>query len=320
MKLDLNNGWQEAVVMVSDLDPIANDLMAVGNWEIAGEGPVGQVQLTAWGLDESTSANYRLIKNPDTTKGMIRLVKIDEVTQEQIRPAGQIWEAGGIFDLNFRVTNVDQKFKELLARGWTAYNEPAEYSFGPVVVSEVLMVGPDGVAFALIERIAPPLEEVNDKAVISKSFNSTMIVRDIGKAADFFEYQLGFKPAMEVLDHHLPEGANVLGLPHNIVTNHAMDVYIFQQNGVADGSLELLHLRGLEGRDFSERAKPYNLGITALRFPVNDIERRAATFKSNGASLVMEPTQFDLYPYGKIKSFAIELPEGGWIEFFEQIN
>ncbi|MDG1709103.1 MAG: hypothetical protein P8H03_10095, partial [Emcibacteraceae bacterium] len=316
----MNNGWHEAVIMVSDLNRIAEDLEIVGNWQVLDEGKVDPRQLNVWGVSQYVTGCYKLMKNPSTNKGFIRFVSLDNQPQKQIRPAGQIWESGGIFDLNFRVTDINKKFEQLLNRGWTAFNEPTQYEFGPVVVSEVLMIGPDGVCFALIERISPPLEEVGDPNEISRSFNSSLIVKDLEKSYKFFNETLGFKKAMELIGHNLPPGPNVLGLAHNIAPNHAMDVYIIHPNGVTDGSVELLYLHDIEGRDFSKDARPYNLGITALRFPIDDVLKKADDLKQNDIPLVYQPTTFELAPYGDVKIFALELPEGGWIEFFEPLN
>ena len=108
--LVLNNGWHEAVIMVSDLDRIAKDLEIVGNWKVIDEGKVDRAKLNLWGLSDEVTGQYKLIKNPEANKGFIRFVTLDKQPQKQIRPAGQIWESGGIFDLNFRVTDINQKF------------------------------------------------------------------------------------------------------------------------------------------------------------------------------------------------------------------
>lgn len=318
--LEFDNGWQEAVIVVNDLDRVAEDLAVVGKWQSINRGNIDPAQIKLWNLPDSVTGEYNLVSNPDSIKGFIRFVKLENIEQKQIRPAGQIWESGGIFDLNFRVTDINLKFEQFLNRGWTAFNEPVEYSFGPVTVSEVLMVGPDGIVIALIERITPPLEEKGDPDEIGRTFNSSLIVHDFEKTKIFFDDLLGFKPSLEVLNHNLPEGPNVLGLPQNITVNHVMNVYIYQQNGVADGCIEFLHLENLKGRNFSKRAKPHNFGITSLRFPVTQVRQKAKELKNKSAIMLFEPTKIDLPPYGKVEIFAIELPEGGWIEFFEPIN
>lgn len=320
INLEFNNGWQEAVIVVSNLNRIAEDLEIVGGWKTIDEGKLKREQLKLWSLDNEVTGKYKLVINPDASKGFLRFIQLDNIEQEQIRPSGQIWETGGIFDLNFRVTDINDKYKKLLARGWTAYNDPTEYDFGPVTVSEVLMIGPDGVCFALIERIAPPLEEDGKPYAINRTFNSTLIVKDIDKSYQFFKNTLGFNTVMEVIKHRLDPGPNVLGLPHNVVPNHAMNVYIVHPNGVTDGSIELLKLDDLEGRNFTPKAKPYNLGITSLRFPVTNIEQQYSDLKEKSIKPIYKPTTLEMKPYGKVKMFALELPEGGWVEYFEPLN
>jgi len=320
INLEFNNGWQEAVIVVSDLNRITEDLEIVGGWKTIDEGKLEREQIQLWSLDKVVTGKYKLVRNPDTTKGFLRFIQLDNNEQEQIRPSGQIWETGGICDLNFRVTDINDKYKKLLARGWTAYNDPTEYDFGPVTVSEVLMIGPDGVCFALIERIAPPLEEDGKPYAINRTFNSTMIVKDIDKSYKFFRDTLGFNTVMEVLGHRLEAGPNVLGLAHNIVPNHAMNVYIVHPNGVTDGSIELLKLDDLEGRNFTPKAKPFNLGITSLRFPVTSLDKKYTELKEKDSITIYEPTTLEMKPYGKVKIFALELPEGGWVEYFEPLN
>ena len=61
--LDLNNGWHEAVIMVSELDRIAKDLEIVGNWQVIEEGLVNRGQLNLWDLTNDVTGDYKLIRN-----------------------------------------------------------------------------------------------------------------------------------------------------------------------------------------------------------------------------------------------------------------
>ena len=97
--------------------------------------------------------------------GFLRLVRLEGVATRPIRPAAQIWDAGGIFDINIRVHSVEQKYAELVASGWHGVTEPGAYTFGGLQVKEVLLRGHDDVVVALIERVAPPLEGVGLRRV-----------------------------------------------------------------------------------------------------------------------------------------------------------
>lgn len=315
-----DDGWQEVMMTVSDLNKTANDMVDVGGWEIVEKGIVDPNLIAAWNLPSETTAEYLLIRNPGSKKGLIRFVKFNNVEQKLIRPAGQVWDIGAIFDINTRVINIDEKFDILQKRGWHAYSRPVEYGFANFTVSEVLMQGPDGIVLAMIERIAPALEGWPHLKKISRSFNSTFIVKDHKATAKFFNEVLGFKTYLEVHEETRASGESVLGLPHNVSANHPLDVYIMHPNGTNDGSIEFVTLRGLEGNDYSSRSAPQNLGISVLRFPVTDINSKATELKAKGVVLTVPPTKITLNPYGLVTLFAFQTPDGVWIEYFEVEN
>ena len=99
-----------------------------------------------------------LIGNPGTERGYLRVVGLDGVESELIRPAPHSWDTGGIFDVNVRVWEIEDRLEELRRQGWDAHSEVVRFTFGPFVVKEVLARGPDGVTIAMIERLEPPLE------------------------------------------------------------------------------------------------------------------------------------------------------------------
>lgn len=315
-----DNGWQEVMMTVSDLNKTANDMIDIGGWEMVEKGIVDPKLIAAWKLPKETTAEYLLIRNPGNKKGLIRFVKFNNIEQKHIRPAGQVWDVGAIFDINTRVINIDEKFDMFLKRGWHAYSRPVEYGFANFKVSEVLMQGPDGIVLAMIERLEPTLEGWPNLKKISRSFNSTFIVKDHKKTAKFFTDVLGFKPYIEVHEKTRASGESVLGLPHNTSANHPLDVYIMHPNGTNDGSIEFVTLRGLEGNDYSSRSMPQNLGISVLRFPVTNIEDKAKELKTKGVVLTVPLTKITLNPYGPVTLFAFQTPDGVWIEYFEVEN
>ena len=62
------------------------------------------------------------------------------------------------------------------------------------------------------------------------------------------------------------------------------------------------------------------IGITSLRFPVTNIDQQYDDLKDKDVKPIYEPTTLEMQPYGKVKIFALELPEGGWVEYFEPLN
>ncbi|MFN4144333.1 MAG: VOC family protein [Runella sp.] len=307
-------GFREVVVSVYDLPRATQYWRKVAGYEIRARAK--NRQCPSWG---NVPYNEVLLGNPGDTTGMIRLVKFKNTAQRHIRAGAKTWDSGGILDLNIRVKDINQKLQESEQQGWNAFSMPVRYQFGQFDVSETLLKGPDGVELALIQRHSPPLEGWPNLREFSHIFNSSQIVKNINTALDFYQNKLGWKIYMKSITKG-QEGENVLGIPHNINPNVTRHVYILHPNAQNQGSVELIHLEGLTGKDFSENATPPNLGILTLRFPVKDIDTYAKQLCDRMVALEIQPTTMHLKPYGKVKLMALQAPDGAWLEFFEEIR
>ncbi|RMF97256.1 MAG: VOC family protein, partial [Gammaproteobacteria bacterium] len=285
-------------------------------WEVAWRGEADPRLVEAWRLPEAARIDEMLLRNPGTDRGFVRLVRITGAPQQQIRSNGQTWETGGIFDLNVRVTDVPARFAELQARDWQGYADPIRFTFGPFVVREWLGRGPDGVVFALIQREQPPLEGWPLIRGFSRSFNSTQIVRDLAASLDFYVGLLGFQVYVETEGPSPEPGPNVLGLPYELAATVSRHTVIVDPAGANEGSVELIEFDGLSGRDFAERARPPNLGVLALRFPVDDVPALAKRLADRNWPLEAR-SRLALPPYGEVELLALRGPNGEWLEFFE---
>lgn len=309
-------GWREAVLSISDPAAWEQTLTAVGGWEVVRRGAGDAAWLALWQLPDTARYDEVLLRNPGTDTGYIRLVRFQGVPQVQMRSNGQTWETGGIFDLNVRVTDLAARFAELQARDWQGFGDPVRFTFGPFVVREWLGRGPDGIVFALIQREAPPLEGWPQLRRFSRSFNSTQVVADIDASLRFYIDVLGFEIYVETDGPSDTPGPNVLGLPHNLVTEVSRRTVIVHPNGGNDGSVELIQFDGLTGRDFSPLAKPPNLGVLTLRFPVTDLLAIGERLAAGGFEPVTRGLA-PLPPYGNVEVLTVRGPNGEWLEFFE---
>ena len=312
----ISGGYQEAVFSVSDLDAQADFYADVAGWSVLHRGPVPTALLDAYGLPADTAAAEVVLGNPGTERGYLRLVHFDVDGQVQIRSNAQTWDTGGIFDVNSRVADMDRKFAEFQAHDWQAASDPVEFSFGPFVVEEWLTRGPDGVVFALIERVQPPLEGWPHLRELSRLFNATQVVADAEAARDFYIDKLGFEVYLEHRGASEAPEENVFGLPHNLTTEIARTVYILHPTGTNEGSVEILAFDGALGRDYSARAQPPNLGILTLRFPLSDMDGFVAHLAAEDIEVVVPPTDLALAPYGDVELTAIRGPGGVWLEFY----
>lgn len=313
----LASGFKEAVFSVRDLDAAIEVYRAVAGWEIVLRGDAGADQARFWHLDPGQKIEQVLMRNPGDDEGLLRLVRFPGTAPRLMRPGAQTWDTGGIFDVNVRVLDAEAKLVELQAHGWQSYSEVVEFRFGKFVVREVLAKGPDGIVFALIERVQPALEGYDNLRHFSHIFNSTQLVRDFDRSFDFFTRQLGFEVYLKHEGPSREAGPSVLGLPQNLTTEIPRKVAIVSPRGDNFGSVEILSFEGATGNDYSDRASAPNLGHLTLRFPVADLDAYLQQIQARGVETVSGPAELQIEPYGKVRAFAVRAPEGAWLEFVE---
>ena len=309
-------GFSETTLIVSDINNTSQFFQDIGGWQIIEQGPVDDNLKKLWHLPLSASVTQKLMANKGASTGFIRLIAIKGVKQQIIRSNTQSWDTGGVFDINMRVKNMDKKFAQLQDLGWTSDTNPIQFSFGPFVVKEWIVKNSDGIAFALIERISPTLEGWPHLKEFSRVFNSTQVVKDIDISLNFYQNILGFKTYLEHKGASKIAGPNVLGLPHNIATQVERSVYILHPEGKNEGSVELLQFHGATGRDVSHLAQPPNIGITGLRFPVNNLNMLSDLLLKNQIK-IQSRVKMNLRPYGLVDILAIKTPDNNWLEFYQ---
>ncbi len=311
------SGFHEVVFSVSDLEASARFYQEVAGWNVVYLGSGSAEPAGFGGFAEDQIVREILLKNPGTDRGYLRLVAFPGAEQRQMRSNAQTWDTGGIFDVNVRVLDIHAKFQQLRDRGWQFYSDPIQFTFGPFVVWEVLAKGPDGIVFAMVERVQPPLEGWPHLRELSHIFNSTQIVADFDTSLEFFRDKLGFKIYLEHEGPSKEAGPNVLGLPHNLATEITRKVVILSPDGTNSGSVELIAFDGLTGADFSELASPPNLGILALRFPVANLEAYRQRLAKHGVTPIQGPSTATIEPYGEVEIMTVRAPEGALLDFYQ---
>jgi catechol 2,3-dioxygenase-like lactoylglutathione lyase family enzyme len=313
-------GFSEAGISTRDIDAWEQLLRRVGGWETVWRGESPSSIKPLWGIDIDCPVLECLMCSPGTSDGYIRLFQFGRGDQELIRGETATWDSGGIFDLDLRVAELYPFVDTLLEQGWRGVSQPVDWPFGPVRVREWLATGPDAVTLALIERLEPPLEQDwNGRQIFGQVFNSSQTVADMERAMKFYA-TLGFQ---EVLRHHGPlsgRGGEVLGLSPEQAPRTVVDLAILQPDGAMSGSVELVKVEGLESRDVSNRARPHNLGLNLLRFPVNDLSSFAQRIGRHGLQPVEgRIVSTRLEPFGQTEILALQTPDGAWLEFYQAI-
>ncbi len=316
--MDINpGGFSEAGISTTNLDGWVDLLVELGGYRELWRGESPDSIKPLWGLGVSDTIHECLLTKPGSTGGYIRLFQFENISQEEIRLGAHGWDSGGIFDINFRVPSLPPFVAPFIDRGWKGISRPVDWQFGDLQVREWLVRGPDAVIFALMERLAPPLQGWEPLHKLSHVFNSSQIVADIPKAIGFYK-KLGFIEVLHLTGPLLGGGGEVLGLSPEAALSTHIDLVIMQPRGVMSGSVELVKIATIPGRNFAGRGLPHNLGLNMLRFPVRDLHRYAKRLESRG----LWPVHKQIYstrlePFGDTEILAIQTPDGAWLEFYQ---
>lgn len=311
-------GWQEAVIHVADLEDITGFLTRDAGWRVRHRGPVPAAVLAAWGLPAGAAGREVLVANPGDSRGWIRLVRLTGVATTPIRPAAQAWDPGGWYSIMTRSRDAAAIYRAAIARGWTAANTPQEFTFGGVRLRNVVIRGPDGVNFAVYERLDPLLEGWGTIRGLSRGFNAMTMVADFEAERRFFQDGLGFGSwFIGPYEDAAPTPTN-FGLPVNLAPRIPRRSGILWEAPGEDGRVELMRFEGLDGVDQSARASFANRGITSLRIPVGSLDTWMARARAAGITVHETPGTVPIRPYGRVRHAWVRSPNGCIVEAFEQ--
>ncbi|MEJ2139448.1 MAG: VOC family protein [Gammaproteobacteria bacterium] len=312
-------GWREALLSVADLESWKKQYLQTGDWEVRCQGDVDGDYLLYLKI-KAQSAKQAVLAHKGANYGHVRLICFEGASRQPlIRSNGRPWETGGWFDLNARVENMEEQFLRLQDSGWSGLSDPIEWTFGTTTVKEWLAYGPDGIVWAIIERINPPLNPAARPGPFGPHFNSTQIVGDISEARAFYEGLLGFTQLVNVADEPVATQPrqNVLGLPEELATQQRWNITMLQAPEAGGGSIELLSLPGLSGRNFAPLADPPNRGILSLRFPVGDLHRLRTHLAAAGVRFAREPQTVTLPPDGRVTMMTVYGPGRARLDFYQ---
>ncbi|WND03482.1 hypothetical protein QGN29_03735 [Temperatibacter marinus] len=312
----VTGGFHEVVAVVKNRAVWKEIFSQVGRWQVKEEGRVDQGWLDLWQLEGS--ASFTVLHNPGTKRGFLRLIEFDSFETDLIRPQDNAWDTGGIFDLNMRVSDLKTASDALKSFGFNAASEPLQFSFGPFVVKEWIPRGPDGIRFALIERMQPPLKGWPHMEGFSRIFNSTMIVSNMTEGLKFWQKFMGFKPYLEHRGASKKPGPNVLGLPHEMADKIVRDIAILHPQKINEGSIELLAFEGFEGKDFSQRTLGVRRGLSRYRFPVDDLKAFKAKALKLDIPILGQASALSLSSVGRVNVLLLKAPGGALVELYEK--
>ncbi len=315
------NVWQEAVVSVSDIDRSARFFVEIGGYSARWHGALDPSEIAAWGLEADASGEALLLGPAGEDTGLVRLVRFDNAGYRQpMRPGSRPWDTGCYFSLMVRMKNMQSIFDDAIAMGWWTETPITYLEFGHSTLNVTIFRGPDGLQVQGYERLAPPLPaEIPEFRRMTKPFNIMQMVRDRDAAYAFFADVLGFatfylgEPYVADKPEFMP-----LGIPKNLTTSVRYRAGIVYPLPGEFGRMEMIDIMDLDGRDFAERCDAPNLGILAVRFPVDDLEQTLETVAARGWPNHRAPMTVRVEPYGSLRLMSLKTPDGAIIQFYER--
>jgi catechol 2,3-dioxygenase-like lactoylglutathione lyase family enzyme len=313
--------WREAVISVTDPDVTARFFKEIGGFQELGRGALTASELAAWGLDEAASGDYLLLQAPmGGDFGHVRLVRFSDAGRRvPMRPGARAWDTGCYFSLMIRVKDMQAIYDDAIRLGWWTETPITALQFGESDLRVVIYRGPDGVQVQTYERLAPALPAaIPEFERMTAAFNIMQMVADRDRAYDFFTEVLGFdtfykgKPYTAKTPTPTP-----IGIPINLTTTVPYRAGIVYPVAGEFGRMEMIEVMGLDGFDYSQQCEAPNLGILAVRYPVQDIEQARATILERGGALWRDTSAVQIGSLGAVDLFSVKTPDGAIIQFFE---
>ena len=82
--------------------------------------------------------------------------------------------------------------------------------------------------------------------------------------------------------------------------------------------MEMIEVMGLDGFDYSHQCEAPNLGILAVRYPVDDIDAAKVLIVARGVCLCRDTSTGEFGEIGEVELFSVKTPDGSIMQFFEE--
>lgn len=310
------------VLSVRFLDRTLSIYESVADWTVLHRDFAPAAQATHWGLPDGTRIEEAVMGVSGQSHGLVRFVRFHDVTQVRIRSSARPFDTGGIFNINSSVKDLETTFESLRDNGFTGFADPTYYTLNGRRYGGAMLRGHDGVVINLITRESGNYADLPPFSKMSNVRNATQVVADFDANVDFFENKMVWHKRWEASPSWPEDGANNMGIPNSLLLDGTVSERAagFQFNPSATGGrIEIFAFEGITGKDFSNRARPPNLGILMYRAHVPGLPDYVRRITSNGVRIVRPMKRLVIAPYGRVESVIVEAPSGAWIELFQQL-
>lgn len=261
-----------------------------------------------WNLPEGTKARAVFLKN-ELQSTLLELIQFEPHSGRTIRQRAKPWDYG-IFDIAFLVEGIDKIYYDLIGKGFTFISPPIPYqpNWVPHAVKEAILIGPDNVPIAHIERMTS--EQYESQGNYIKLADTAQIVDSMSDVVRFYGDILGLDLLSELT---LPKGLvdDVLTLPPG---TEAKIAFFNKENALLVEFLEF----SLKGESLASIARPPNLGLFMISFEVDNLSSLMETLAKGGIAILSTPIELHTKLHGKMRAVTVEGPSGVMLELFER--
>jgi catechol 2,3-dioxygenase-like lactoylglutathione lyase family enzyme len=307
----VKNGIDRIKISVSDMSASVAFFRDTLEMSVAGEETLdGAAFGRLWGLPAGTAVKAVYLKN-DEQSTAIELLEVRPHSGRCIRDGAKNYDYG-ILDIAFRTKDLDAIYADLRGRGSRFCSAPVVYTanWANLMVSEAIMIGPDLMPVALIERLS------GQKPFIRNRFG-TMVdvaqyVEDMDACNPFYIDILGYT---SVFDHELPMGLvdDVVGLPPGTRSR----LNLMYQSETKTPAVELIQ-SSAPGRSLASVIGPASYGLFSMSFETAGLEALLRAVQDAGFEVLAGPIETKTMLHGPIAAATVRGPNGVLVEFFSR--
>lgn len=305
----IEGGLARMAVSVHDLDATVDFFRDVLEMELAGRAELDAAAFgRLWHLPRCTRVRAAWLANRRQST-CIELLEVVPNSGRSLRAGAHSCDFG-LFDVAVRAADIDAVYGDLRARGWKFLSAPVTYEADWVnlTVKEVILIGPELMPIALIERLT------GDKPLIRGRFgdmvDTAQFVSDMEKALAFYTGVLGYEV---FFDRELRPGLidEVVALAPGARVRMALLV----RRGSATPAVELIHCSA-STRSLAVEAGPDRFGLFALAFAVADLDALLARVGAAGYRVWSGPLATTDAAGTPVRAAVVRGPDDVLLEFF----
>ncbi len=255
-----SQAWSSVTVGVASLDDALRLWVDAFGFDIEQRLDSASPSFAAlWDIAPADVSGQALLAAAGSPNGRVHLVEFTD-------PAPPVRAGAAVFDrcaknLDVYVSDMPARIEALRERGYAFRNETCSEVEAPdgTRFREIHMDGHDAINIVLLEVLG------QDRAVSERGFGGVgpliVIVADAAAEKTFFAEVMGLT---QLADNVLagPEIEAMIGLPKGA----ALDVSIWGDPDRPNGQIEIIHYRGVDGRDLYPRARPKATGILGVSY------------------------------------------------------